>query len=99
MNLETVKDEPNDRMPLVIPPDQISKGALDGLIEEFVLREGTDYGVLEYSLEEKKQHVYSQLKSQKIAIVFDQILETVTLLTQQQFKDRQLLAQEESDQV
>ncbi|MBC7753099.1 MAG: YheU family protein, partial [Moraxellaceae bacterium] len=33
-----------------VPIDQLSKDILQNLVEEFVLREGTDYGAQEISL-------------------------------------------------
>lgn len=38
---------------MIIPWQDISPDALDNLIESFVLREGTDYGEHERSLEQK----------------------------------------------
>ena len=38
---------------LVIPAEQLSADALQGLIEEFITREGTDYGEVEWSLDQK----------------------------------------------
>jgi uncharacterized protein YheU (UPF0270 family) len=38
---------------LLIPPDQVSPRALQGMIEEFVTRDGTDYGERETDLAEK----------------------------------------------
>ena len=40
-----------------IPVDALSRQALDGLIEEFVTRDGTDYGTEERSLDDKKDAV------------------------------------------
>ncbi len=45
--------------------------ALDNLITEFVLREGTDYGAQEMSLNAKKQSVIEKLHSNEAAIFFD----------------------------
>lgn len=56
---------------VVVPYEKISKEALNGLIDEFILREGTDYGQKEYTLEEKHQQINKQLLSGKIIIVFD----------------------------
>ena len=36
-----------------VPYDQLSPEALQGVIEEFVTRDGTDYGEIEVSLETK----------------------------------------------
>lgn len=65
---------------MVIPRERLSEEALDGLIEEFILREGTDYGLREYSLEEKKNKILSQLDSGRICIVFDLKEETCSLM-------------------
>lgn len=65
---------------LKIPYDQLSPEALHGVIEEFVTRDGTDYGEVEISLETKIAQVFSQIKSGKAVIVFDQKSETCTIL-------------------
>jgi len=68
-------------MPAVkIPYDQLSPEALQGVIEEFVTRDGTDYGEIEVSLDTKISQVLGQLKSGKAVIVFDQGSETCTIL-------------------
>jgi len=54
-----------------IPIDRLSAQALDGLIEEFVTRDGTDYGLREATLEEKKGAVRRQLERHELMIVFD----------------------------
>ena len=65
---------------LKIPYEQLSLEALNGVIEEFVTRDGTDYGEIEVSLEIKISQVLRQLKSGKAVIVFDQGSETCTIL-------------------
>ncbi len=63
-----------------IPYDQLSPEALNGVIEEFVTRDGTDYGEIETTLETKISQVLAQLKSEKVSIVFDQESETCNIL-------------------
>jgi len=63
-----------------IPYDQLSPKALHGVIEEFVTRDGTDYGEIEISLKIKISQVLNQLKSGKVVIVFDQFSETCNIL-------------------
>ncbi len=63
-----------------IPYDQLSPEALHGVIEEFVTRDGTDYGEVEVPLETKVAQVLAQLKSGKAVIVFDQEAESCTVL-------------------
>ena len=57
--------------PIAIPPAQLSAQALRGVIEAFVLREGTDYGEREYSLEQKIAHVAAQIEAGEAQIWFD----------------------------
>ncbi len=63
-----------------VPYDQLSPEALEGLIEDFVTRDGTDYGEVEVSLEHKVSQVLSQLRSGTSAIVYDLKSETCTIL-------------------
>ena len=65
---------------LKIPYDQLSPEALHGVIEEFVTRDGTDYGEFEIPLETKISQVLAQLKSGKAVIAFDQATETCNIL-------------------
>ena len=63
-----------------IPHDALSAETLDAMIQEFVLREGTDYGHEEYSLEEKIVEVRKQLNAGKASIVFDEASESFDLI-------------------
>ena len=46
---------------MIIPWQELSTETLDNLIESFVLREGTDYGMQEKTLEQKVADVKKQL--------------------------------------
>ena len=63
-----------------IPYDQLSPEALHGVVEEFVTRDGTDYGEVEIPLETKIAQVLAQIRSGKAVIVFDQETESCTVL-------------------
>ena len=63
-----------------IPYTQLSKDALRGVIEDFVLREGTDYGHADYSLDDKVAQVLKQLEQGKVKVMFDPEEETCTLV-------------------
>lgn len=56
-------------------------------MEEFITREGTDYGEVEASLEKKVQEVFDQLKAGKAAIVFDQSTESCNIVPVKELKD------------
>ncbi|MCA1794003.1 MAG: YheU family protein [Desulfobacteraceae bacterium] len=65
---------------MTIPFKNLSPEALRGVIEEFVTREGTDYGEAEIPLDTKAQQVMNQLQSGKAVIVFDQKTETCNII-------------------
>lgn len=54
-----------------IPHGSLSKETLTGLVEEFITREGTDYGEREYTLEQKVERVMGQLRRGEVVISFD----------------------------
>jgi uncharacterized protein len=54
-----------------IPHTALSPEALQNLLEEFVTREGTDYGSHVYSLADKVQHVRRQIESGRAVILYD----------------------------
>ena len=71
-------DEPEQ--PVVVPYTELSPEALRGVVESFVLREGTDYGEREFSLEQKLAHVYRQLERGEAQIVFDPNTQTIDII-------------------
>jgi len=56
---------------LEIPYTELSEEALRGVIEEFISREGTEYGAREYSMEEKVEQVRRQLLAGEVKLFFD----------------------------
>lgn len=65
--------------PVVLPLAQLSADALNGLLEELVTRDGTDYGEQEVSLETRLAQVRAGLKRGDVEIIFDPVTETCTL--------------------
>ena len=65
-----------DAEPVVVPYTELSADALRGVLESFVLREGTEYGQRDFSLDEKVAHVLRQLRRGEAQIVFDPASET-----------------------
>jgi len=63
-----------------IPLDALSAEALQGVIESFVGREGTDYGERERSLEQKVADVRRQLERGEARIVFDPDTESINIV-------------------
>ena len=66
--------------PIVIPHRELSAGALRGVLESFVLREGTEYGEHEVSLDEKVAQVLLQLERGEAQVIFNAALESIDIV-------------------
>jgi uncharacterized protein YheU (UPF0270 family) len=66
--------------PVVVPHRELSSEALRGVVESFVLREGTDYGERESSFESKIADVMLQLERGEAEIVFDPVTESIGIV-------------------
>jgi uncharacterized protein YheU (UPF0270 family) len=69
--------------PVEVPYSELPADLLNAVVESFVLREGTDYGEKEFSLEDKVERVIRQLKGGEVKIVFDPATESVTIVVKQ----------------
>lgn len=65
---------------MIIPYEQISSEALQGLIEEFITRDGTDYGEEEIPLNVKVTQIKQLLRRGEVVVVFDTASESVSIL-------------------
>jgi hypothetical protein len=63
----------------IIPVNKLSSRALRGVIEEFISREGTDYGEKEVSAETKFIQVKDKLEKGLAVLVFDDKTETTNI--------------------
>ena len=70
-----------------LSPGDLSPEALRSLVEEFVSREGTDYGHEDRSLESKVAAVLRQLKSGEARIVFDLANESASIVMVRDLRD------------
>lgn len=64
----------------MIPYAALGADLVRAIVEAFVLREGTDYGAKEFSLEQKVAHVMRQLDRGEAQIIFDPTSQTVDLV-------------------
>lgn len=71
---------------MIIPWQELEPATLNSLIESFVLREGTDYGEHERSLEQKVDDVRRQLKSGEIVLVWSELHETINIMPRGQIR-------------
>ena len=63
-----------------VPAAELSPATLQALVESFVLREGTEYGERDVSLEDKVSQVTRQLRRGEARIVFDPETESIDIL-------------------
>lgn len=70
---------PKPPAPVVVPHGELSAAALRGVIESFVLREGTEYGTHDVGLEVKVAQVRRQLERGEAHILFDPATETIDI--------------------
>ena len=74
-------------MPIIVPWKDLPPETLTNLIEEFVTRDGTDYGDQEVATSTKVEQVRTQLKQQEAFIVFDEVTESVSVMGKEQTKE------------
>ena len=64
---------------MIIPHRMLSPEALHGVLEAFITREGTDYGVHEVPLTTKVAQVRHQLDAGTAVIVYDEATDSWTI--------------------
>ena len=67
--------------PVSVPHTALASDVLRGVLESFILREGTDYGERELSLDDKVERVMRLLERGDARIVFDPPTGTVDIVT------------------
>lgn len=80
MNQLERETDPEESSGLVVPYGELSEDALNGVLEEFVLREGTEYGDADVPLRTKVAQVRLQLQRREAEIVFDAKTATVSVV-------------------
>ena len=63
-----------------IPVNKLSHEALQGVIEEYISRDGTDYGKIEVPTEMKFRYVKQKLEKGFAVLIFDDEAETTNIL-------------------
>lgn len=70
-----------DTPPVIIPLDQLHPETLQRVIEEFVTRDGTDYGKSDIPLETKIRQVRRQLETGAALLLYDMETQTCTIFS------------------
>ena len=72
---------------MIILFEDLSTETLNAIIENFVLREGTEYGSEDVSLSDKISQVHQQLKQGSALLVYSELHETVNILPTGEFSE------------
>ncbi len=70
---------------MIIPWQELEEETLYNVLDSFILREGTDYGVRELSLDEKRERLLAQLKTDKVVIVWSELHESLDIKDKRSF--------------
>lgn len=71
--------------PILVLPESLKPETLQSVLESYVLREGTDYGAHEISLEKKIDNLRTKIDREEIVLVFDPDSESLNFLTQNEW--------------
>jgi uncharacterized protein YheU (UPF0270 family) len=71
---------------MIIPYHELSLEALQALVEDFVTRDGTDYGEMEINRQEKTSQVLSMLKTGELLITYNEDTQTCGLVNRDELK-------------
>lgn len=70
---------------MIIPWQELEEETLYNVLDSFILREGTDYGARELSLDEKRELLLAQLKTDKVVIVWSELHESLDIKDKRSF--------------
>ena len=75
-----------------IPPNKLADEILVSIIEEFINREGTDYGKQEVKLDVQIKRARSKIMRGDVLIMFDPKTESCSLITKEELSSIKKLA-------
>ncbi|MFQ3325292.1 MAG: hypothetical protein ACI90U_003130 [Pseudomonadales bacterium] len=73
---------------MIIPENQLPAEKLRAVIENFIPREGIDYGETEYSLDDKVEQILLLIKRKQFVILFDKDSESISLMDASEAKSQ-----------
>ncbi len=72
---------------MIVPWQELEPDTLDNLIQEFVSRDGTDYGEQEYSLADKVSQVRRALAKGEAVLIFSEHTGLCNIVPADQVRD------------
>ncbi|MFU2048322.1 YheU family protein [Avibacterium gallinarum] len=70
---------------MIIPWQDLEEETLINIAESFILREGTDYGEQELSLQQKTQNLLTNIRQGKAVIVWSELHESIDIKDKMEF--------------
>tara|TARA_B110000014_G_scaffold264212_1_gene264166 strand:- start:2101 stop:2340 length:240 start_codon:yes stop_codon:yes gene_type:complete len=70
---------------MIIPFKELPPATLDAIIEAFILQEGTEYGEIDVSKDDKIAQVKMQLSAGTAVLVYSELHESVNIMPAEQF--------------
>ena len=72
---------------LLVPWQSLSDEALRGVLEEYITRDGTDYGATELTLETRLQRAQHQLQNGEVLLAFDTAEQSCHIISREQARE------------
>lgn len=70
---------------MIIPWQSLEETTLSNVLDSVILREGTDYGERELSLEEKRARLMALLQADKVVIVWSELHQSLDIKDKKSF--------------
>ncbi|MCW9699692.1 MULTISPECIES: YheU family protein [unclassified Avibacterium] len=70
---------------MIIPWQDLEEETLINIAESFILREGTDYGEQELSLQQKTQNLLTKIRQGTAVIVWSELHESIDIKDKMEF--------------
>lgn len=70
---------------MIIPWQELEEETLVNIVESFILREGTDYGFEELSLEQKTQNLLAKIRNGCAIIIWSELHESIDIKDKMEF--------------
>ncbi|MFZ7283774.1 YheU family protein [Avibacterium avium] len=70
---------------MIIPWQELEEETLKNIAESFILREGTDYGEQELSLQQKTENLLTKIHQGKAVIVWSELHQSIDIKDKMDF--------------
>ena len=71
---------------MIVPHTELQTETLQALVEEYVSREGTDYGGPEFNLQQKVEQVLHQLEQGQAFIIYSELHESCSIISKDELE-------------